>query len=137
MKADMINKKLIQTAKDAMINAYAPYSNFKVGAALLCEDGSIYTGCNIENSSFSATVCAERTAFFKALSDGKRSFLKIAVVGGKDGITDDYTYPCGICRQVMSEFCDDRFEIILYKDDGEILIKTLKDLLPFSFLLQK
>ena len=100
----MTDKELILSALKARENAYAPYSQFLVGAALLCSDGTVYTGCNIENISYSGTVCAERTAIFKAVSDGKREFSKIAIVGGKKGETIS-AYPCGICRQVMAEFC--------------------------------
>ena len=101
----MTKEQLASLAKDAMERAYSPYSNYKVGAALLCKDGSVYTGCNVENASFSATNCAERTAFFKAVSEGERDFSKIAVVGGKDLHFKDYFAPCGVCRQVMKEFC--------------------------------
>ena len=118
-----------------MENSYNKYSHFAVGAALLCDDGSVYTGCNIENSAFSATVCAERTAFFKAISDGKRGFVKLAVVGGKAGDISRPCMPCGVCRQVMSEFCDaDTFRVIL--GNGEELTElTLADLLPYRFEL--
>ncbi len=123
---------LIDTAKQMMKKAYAPYSDFTVGAALLCADGSIYTGCNIENSSFTPTVCAERVAFFKALSEGKNDFVRIAVAGGKNGVLNDATHPCGVCLQVISEFCSPDFEIILVKDNG-FTKYTLKDLLPHGF----
>lgn len=124
---------LTQKAKEAMKGAYAPYSSFKVGAALLCSDGSIYTGCNIENASFSPTVCAERVAIFKAVSDGKREFSAIAVCGGKDGVlTEKHCYPCGVCRQVLSEFCDKDFKIyVMSKDD--VKEYALSELLPESF----
>lgn len=112
--------------------SYSPYSGFKVGAALLCGDGEIYTGCNIENAAYSPTNCAERTAFFKAVSEGKRDFKAIAIVGGKDGEISDFCYPCGVCRQVMAEFCDGDFEIIT-TDSKEIKSHTLKELLPESF----
>ena len=126
---------LIQKAKEAMKNAYAPYSSFKVGAALICDDGSIYTGCNIENASFSPTVCAERVAIYKAVSDGKREFSAIAVCGGKNGVlTDDFCYPCGVCRQVMSEFCGTDFKIyVMSKDD--VKEYTLSEILPYGFAL--
>lgn len=124
---------LTQKAKEAMQSAYAPYSSFKVGAALLCSDGSIYTGCNIENASFSPTVCAERVAIFKAVSDGKREFSAIAVCGGKDGVlAEKFCYPCGVCRQVLSEFCDKDFKIyVMSKDD--VKEYALSELLPESF----
>ncbi len=126
------NEKLILLATQARENAYAPYSHFKVGAALLTESGKVYTGCNIENASYGETVCAERTAFFKAVSEGEKGFSKIAVVGGKHGENTVISYPCGACRQVMSEFCGENFKIIL-KDENEIREYTLKEILPFSF----
>ena len=123
---------LINKAADAMKNSYAKYSSFNVGAALLCENGTIYKGCNIENASFSATVCAERIAVFSAVSAGETHFSAIAVVGGKNGEIDEYCFPCGICRQVLSEFCGGDFLVILY--DGKTIKKyTLKELLPFEF----
>ena len=126
----MDNRQLIEKAKEAMENSYSPYSNFNVGACLLCKDGTIYTGCNIENSSFGATNCAERTAIFKAVSAGKREFLKIAVVGSGE----DLTFPCGICRQVMSEFMLDG-EVILEDNNREIKVFKVRDLLPYAFSL--
>lgn len=128
----MTKEQLASLAKDAMEKAYSPYSGYKVGAALLCADGSVYTGCNVENASFSATNCAERTAFFKAVSEGNREFSAIAICGGKDGVIEGLFPPCGVCRQVMREFCDDDFEIYLLKKDG-IEIYTLQQLLPISF----
>lgn len=126
-------KELVALAITASQRSYSPYSSFRVGAALLCADGSVYTGCNIENASFSPTVCAERTAFFKAISEGKREFLKIAVVGGREEVGKQICTPCGVCRQVMTEFCDpEAFEIILPHGD-EIKTVLLKDLLPLSF----
>ena len=109
----MTPDQLIELAKDAMARAYAPYSGFKVGAALLCADGTVFQGCNIENASFSPTICAERTAIFKAVSEGQRAFTAIAVCGGKDGVITGYFPPCGVCRQVMREFCGDDFTIYL------------------------
>ena len=129
----MTSEKLIEMAKTAAKNAYAPYSDFCVGAALLCKIGKVYTGCNIENSSFSPTNCAERTAFFKAISEGERDFEAIAIVGGKNLDFSDFCYPCGVCRQVMSEFCKGEFRIILGKADGEIIESTLSELLPHGF----
>ncbi|MBR3920967.1 MAG: cytidine deaminase, partial [Oscillospiraceae bacterium] len=111
---------------------YAPYSQFLVGAALLCTDGTLYTGCNIENISYSGTVCAERTAIFKAVSDGKREFSKIAIVGGKKGETIS-AYPCGICRQVMAEFCKADFKVIVAKSEEDYEEFSLSELLPKSF----
>ena len=119
-----------------MNNAYSPYSGFKVGAALLTQKGEVFTGCNIENSSFTPTVCGERTAFFKAISQGETAFTKIAVVGGQNGIITDYCTPCGVCRQVMSEFCNSDFEIVLY-DGKDAKTLTLADLLPYSLKLKK
>lgn len=128
-----MKETLAAAAKQAMMNAYAPYSEFCVGAALLCADGSVYTGCNIENAGYSATNCAERTAFFKAISDGKKAFTAIAVCGGKNGkLTDALVSPCGICRQVMREFCDDDFEIYLVTE-STVKTMTLGELLPVSF----
>lgn len=128
----MIKEQLVSMAKEAMMNAYSPYSGYKVGAALLCKDGSVYTGCNIENAGYSATNCAERTAFFKAVSEGIREFTSIAICGGKDGVLDGEFPPCGVCRQVMQEFCEDEFLIYLASKDG-IETYTLKELLPMSF----
>ncbi len=128
-----MKETLAAAAKQAMLNAYAPYSGFYVGAALLCADGSVYTGCNVENAGYSATNCAERTAFFKAISDGKKDFTAIAVCGGKNGkLTDSLVSPCGICRQVMREFCDDDFEIYLVTDNA-VKTMTLGELFPVSF----
>ena len=126
--------ELIEKAKQAMEKAYAPYSGFQVGAALLCADGSIYTGCNIENASYSPTICAERTAFAKAVSEGKRDFKAIAVCGGKGGVITGLCTPCGVCRQVMAEFCKEDFRVILVKPDGDEE-RTLSQLLPDSFTL--
>lgn len=126
--------ELIEKAKQAMEKAYAPYSGFQVGAALLCADGSIYTGCNIENASYSPTICAERTAFAKAVSEGKRDFTAIAVCGGKGGVITGLCAPCGVCRQVMAEFCKEDFRVILVKPDG-YEERTLSQLLPDSFTL--
>ena len=131
----MTAEKLIALAKDAMQGAYAPYSGYKVGAALQCADGSVYTGCNIENSSFSPTICAERTAFAKAVSEGHREFTAIAVCGGKDGVITGFFPPCGVCRQVMREFCRDDFNIYMAGADGCFETRTLAQLLPDSFRL--
>ncbi len=129
----MDDKRLCEEAVRATAAAYAPYSGYKVGAALLCSDGSVYTGCNIENASFSPTVCAERVAFFKAVSDGKTSFSAIAVAGGKDGAITGVFPPCGVCRQVMAEFCDPkRFRILLVHSQG-YEERTLDMLLPGGF----
>ena len=126
----MTNEKLIEMAEEAMKNAYAPYSSFSVGAAVLTDDGSVYTGCNIENSSYGATICAERTAIVKAVSEGKRKFEKIAIVSS----SGDLTYPCGMCRQVMSEFMIDGI-VVLKDKDGNITEEKVKELIPKSFVL--
>ena len=124
--------KLIEKAEEARKLAYAPYSNFTVGAALLTKSGKIYTGCNIENASFSPTNCAERTAFFKAISEGEREFEAIAVVGANEGEDSDFCAPCGVCRQVMLEFCDADFKIVL-KNKQEQKVFSLSELIPHSF----
>ena len=124
----MNEKMLILEAVKAQKNSYSPYSGFPVGAALLCSDGEIFTGVNIENASFGLTNCAERTAFFKAVSEGKKEFSAIAVIGG-----DTYLPPCGACRQVMAEFCDRDFKVIFAKNENEYIVKTLDEILPFSF----
>lgn len=132
----MTDYELIQKAKEAMQNAYAPYSGFRVGAALLCADGSVYTGCNVENASLGLTICAERTALFKAVSEGKRRFTSIAVVGGKGGVCSDYALPCGACRQALSEFCGADFRVILGKEDSAAQTAALGELLPGAFRLK-
>ncbi|MBR5827252.1 MAG: cytidine deaminase [Clostridia bacterium] len=129
----MTDKELVILAKKAAEVAYAPYSGFTVGAALLTKDGKMYSGCNIENAAYSPTNCAERTAFFKAVSEGEREFSAIAVVGGKNLDFKEFCPPCGVCRQVMSEFCDGDFRIILSRNDEELKVYTLKELLPLSF----
>ncbi len=129
----MTDKELLGLAVDAMNNSYSPYSNCKVGAALLTKSGKIYTGANIENAAFSPTICAERVAIFKAVFDGEKEFSKIAVVGGKEGNIQGIFSPCGVCRQVMREFCNDDFEIILGKSETDFEKVTLAQLLPYSF----
>lgn len=127
-------EQLIRTAIEQLDFSYTPYSGFKVGAALLSEDGRIYTGCNIENAAYTPTNCAERTAFFKAVSEGVREFQAICIVGGKDGRLTEYAAPCGVCRQVMMEFCDpETFQIILATGTEQYEIFTLKQLLPSGF----
>ena len=128
----MTAEKLAELAKQAMEKAYAPYSGYKVGAALLCADGRVYTGCNIENAAFSPTICAERVAFAKAVSEGHRDFTAIAVCGGKDGVITGVFPPCGVCRQVMAEFCKPDFAVHLVKAEG-VETLPLKNLLPHSF----
>ncbi len=126
----MTDRELIEISKKAQEFAYAPHSKFKVGAALLCRDGSVYTGCNIENATYGATNCAERTAVFKAVSEGKRDFTAIAITSsGKD-----LTFPCGICRQVLSEFSPE-IKVILEDEKGELHTFMLPELLPHSFTL--
>ena len=130
----MIDRKqqiaLLELAAQAREHSYSPYSNYSVGAALLTSDGSVYQGCNIENASFTPTICAERTAFFKAIYDGVREFSAIAIIGsGKSP-----AYPCGVCRQVMSEFCDGDFLIITANcDQSEIVTETLDQMMPHRF----
>ena len=131
----MTPQELIELAKEAMSRAYTPYSGFRVGAALLCADGSIYQGCNIENAAYSPTNCAERTAFFRAIYDGHREFSALAVCGGKDGIITGFCPPCGVCRQVMREFCREDFPVYIAGADGQFQTRTLSQLLPDSFTL--
>lgn len=126
----MDNTQLIKLAQEAAKKAYAPYSGFNVGAALLCKSGNVYTGCNVENSSYGASNCAERTAVFKAVSEGEREFVKIAIVSEKGGLT----FPCGICRQVLSEFMPNG-RIVLYSDEHGIKEFALNELLPYAFKL--
>ena len=123
-------KKLIEIAIQQLPKAYVPYSNYRVGAALLAKNGTIYTGCNIENAAYSPTNCAERTAFFKAVSEGERQFSGIAIVGDKE----EYLAPCGVCRQVMMEFCDPKeFQVILAKNPTDYKVYTLEELFPGAF----
>ena len=131
----MTPEKLIELAKEAMTHSYSPYSGFKVGAALLCADGTVYQGCNLENASYTPTVCAERTAFFKAVYEGHRDFTAIAVCGGKDGVITGPCPPCGVCRQVMQEFCKGDFLIYLPDGKGSFQMYTLAELLPSGFAL--
>lgn len=128
----MDDKGLLVAAVAAMNRSYSPYSNFKVGAALLCKSGKVYTGCNIENAAYSETICAERTALFEAVKSGERDFECICIIGGKRGVISDFCYPCGSCRQVLSEFCDDSFKILLF-DGSDFKTVTLGEILPFSF----
>ena len=128
-------KQLIEISIEQLKYSYTPYSGFKVGAALLAKNGSVYTGCNIENAAYTPTNCAERTAFFKAVSEGRRDFTAIAIVGNKRGEAGDYCPPCGVCRQVMAEFCKADFEILLAKDTENWKSYTLEQLLPERFTL--
>ena len=126
--------QLIETAIEQLKYSYTPYSGFKVGAALLAKNGTVYTGCNIENAAYTPTNCAERTAFFKAVSEGVKEFDAICIVGGKNGVLTEYAPPCGVCRQVMMEFCNpDEFEIVLGNSAGDIKVIKLKDMLPMGF----
>ena len=129
----MTPEQLMFLAKEAMGHAYAPYSGFFVGAALLCADGTVYQGCNVENASYSPTNCAERTAFFKAVYDGHRDFAAIAICGGKGGKISALCSPCGVCRQVMTEFCGPDFMVHMVDETGKIHSRSLKDLMPLSF----
>lgn len=133
----MTPEKLIALAKEAMTHAYVPYSHFQVGAALLCADGTVYQGCNIENAAYGPTNCAERTAFFKAVYDGHRDFVSIAVCGGKDGVISGLFPPCGICRQVMAEFCRDDFLIYMVDAGDKYETHTLAQILPYRFSAEK
>lgn len=131
-------KELLEKAHEMQDKSYCPYSGFAVGAALLTAEGKIYTGCNIENAAYSPSNCAERTAFFKAVSEGERDFKAIAIVGGMDRKIGDFCFPCGVCRQVMNEFCSpEGFQIITCNSRGETQIRTLAELLPDSFTFDK
>ena len=129
----MNRKDLFILAKDAMKNSYAPYSNYNVGAALLCKNGNLYNGCNIENASYSLTNCAERTALFSAISNGEKEFEAICIVGGKNGEITDYAMPCGACRQVLAEFCDADFKVYVGINENDIKEYKLSELIPFLF----
>ncbi len=131
---DRTCRELIKEAMNMLNYSYTPYSNFKVGAALLGVDNKIYTGCNIENASYTPTNCAERTAFFKAVSNGVKEFAAIAIVGGKEGKIENYCPPCGVCRQVMMEFCDpDQFYVILAKSEEDYWVYPLAEIMPMGF----
>lgn len=132
--SDAVCRKLIRLALEYRKKAYTPYSGFKVGAALLTADHEMIGGCNIENAAYTPTNCAERTAFFKAVSEGKRDFLAIAIVGGKGEEPEEFCAPCGVCRQVMMEFCDPTtFLVILARSEEDYMIYTLEELMPFGF----
>lgn len=131
----MNKNNLCKAALNALENSYSPYSKCKVGAALLCENGTVYTGCNIENASFSPTICAERTAFAKAISEGENKFTAIAVAAQRDGCPTAFL-PCGVCRQVMAEFCKNDFKILVVTDKENFEEYTLEKLLPDSFKLR-
>ena len=125
--------QLIETAAAQRHFSYAPYSGYRVGAALLTKDGILYTGCNIENAAYTPTICAERTAFFKAVSEGAKDFEAICIVGGREDVPSGFSAPCGVCRQVMMEFCKPDFQIILATDRENYEIHTLEELLPKGF----
>ena len=128
----MSDLELMKLAVEAREMAYAPYSHFRVGAALLGKSGKVYKGCNVENAAYSPTNCAERTALFKAVSEGEREFLAIAIVGGMGETIADFCAPCGVCRQVLAEFCDKDFRVILGNPDN-IKAYTFAEILPFAF----
>ena len=128
----MTDRELMLHAVAARKLSYSPYSGFKVGAALLGKSGKVYTGCNVENAAYTPTNCAERTAVFKAVSEGEREFLAIAIVGGKDEEPADFCAPCGVCRQVLAEFCDGGFRILLGTPDN-VQVYTMSEVLPYSF----
>ena len=130
-------KDLLQKAKEAMTQSYSPYSGVKVGAALLTKNGKIFLGTNVENAAFGPSCCAERSAIFSAVSQGEREFSAIAIVGGKDGKIADFFPPCGVCRQVMAEFCGADFPIYLENNRGEVKSLTLGELLPHAFTKEK
>lgn len=130
----MDKKELIKEALAAREFAYTPYSKFNVGAALFCKNGRVFRGCNIESASYTPTNCAERTAFFKAVSEGEREFSAIAIVGGPAGAPPaDFCYPCGVCRQVMAEFCGRDFKVYIAKSESEIREYSLDEIIPFAF----
>lgn len=126
-------QELFHMALEARKKSYSPYSGFRVGAALVAGSGKIYTGCNIENAAYTPTICAERTAFFKAVSEGETDFKRIMIVGGKGELPEDYAFPCGVCRQVMAEFCEGDFEIITAISEEEYQSYRLEELLPERF----
>lgn len=129
----MNEKELCREAVDAMKNAYAPYSGYKVGAVLLTEKGKLFAGCNIENAAYTPTVCAERVALFNAISSGERNFTAIAVAGGKDGVISGAFPPCGVCRQVMAEFCAPDFTVLVVTGEDSYKKYTLNELFPQAF----
>ncbi len=129
----MKKEDLFILAKENLKNSYSPYSNYRVSAILLCKNGNLYRGCNIENASYSVTNCAERTALYSAVSNGERDFEAIMIVGGLNGDITDYAMPCGVCRQVLTEFCDDDFTVYVGKKENDIMEFKLGELLPYSF----
>lgn len=133
MKNEINYEQLAKAAINAKDMSYSPYSNFMVGAALLCKNGKVYTGCNIESAAYSPTNCAERTAIFKAVSEGEKEFLAIAVAASPKGGEPDYCYPCGVCRQVINEFASDDLVVIVAKKQDDYRVHSLGELLPYSF----
>ena len=129
----MNKKDLFNAAKDSMKNSYAPYSNYNVGAALLCKNGNVYKGCNVENASYSLTNCAERTALFSAIANGEKEFEAICIIGCKNNVVTDFAMPCGACRQALSEFCNNDFKVYVGINEDNIKEYTLNQLLPYSF----
>ena len=129
--------ELIKSATEMTKRSYVPYSHFHVGAALLDKNGKVWTGCNIENAAYGPSTCAERTAVFKAVSEGYKDFKAIAITGGLEGNVTDYCFPCGVCRQVMSEFCKSDFKIIVAKSLTDYKIYSFAEILPFKFELEK
>ncbi len=129
----MNKTELFKLAKENLINSYSPYSNYNVSAILVCKNGNIYNGCNIENASYSVTICAERTALFSAISNGEREFEEIMIVGGKNGEITDYAMPCGVCRQALAEFCDADFKVYVGINENDIKKFALDELIPYSF----
>ncbi len=132
----MTDFALMERAVEARKNAYAPYSRFAVGAALLCKNGKVYTGCNIENGAYSPSLCAERVALAKAVSEGERAFVAIAIVGGRDALNGKICPPCGVCRQALSEFCDAELSVLLGSPE-KMTKTTLGALLPMAFFLEE
>ena len=128
----MTDRELLQCAIEAREMAYAPYSGFRVGAALVGKSGKVYKGCNVENAAYSPTNCAERTAIFKAVSEGEREFIAIAIVGGMGETIADFCAPCGVCRQVLAEFCDPDFRVVLGTPEN-LQTFAFKDILPYGF----
>lgn len=128
----MTDRELLELAVEARKKSYSPYSGFRVGAALLGKSGKIYTGCNVENAAYTPTNCAERTAVFKAVSEGEREFSAIAIVGGKGEEPADFCAPCGVCRQVLAEFCNEDFRVVLGTPDN-IRVYSFAEILPLSF----
>ncbi|MBF0710312.1 MULTISPECIES: cytidine deaminase [unclassified Gemella] len=132
------NEELVQAAIEATKNSYVPYSNFNVGAAILTKNGQVFTGCNIENASYTPSNCAERTAIFKAVSEGQKEFIKIAIVGGPNGNLENYCPPCGVCRQVIAEFAEEGFQVILGNDKCEYQVYDFfQEVLPLAFTKNK